>query len=83
MSYKEYDRVLCQDCLKLDSFTEQKHEGRVFCSCGGEFCGCASCMLTANALVSKDFKTAKIHGLLITEEVFNTWSESDGIRQHN
>lgn len=35
--------VLCQDCLAVESFSDEKHQGKVLCKCGGDFCGCAGC----------------------------------------
>ena len=47
------DYVLCQDCGHADSYSDEKHRGRVKCSCGGEFCGCACC--SGIARLSKQF----------------------------
>ncbi|WGH28514.1 hypothetical protein 13VV501A_gene0017 [Vibrio phage 13VV501A] len=77
--YKEYDRVLCQDCLRDESFTEAKHEGDILCECGGEFCGCTSCMNTLNALHRKDFERAANSGLRITKAAFTSWNPTTGI----
>lgn len=79
--YKEYDRVLCQDCLREEAFTEAKHVGDILCECGGEFCGCHSCMESLNALHLKDFERAADSGLLITEAQFFSWNPISGIRQ--
>lgn len=42
--------VLCQDCLAVASYTEARHVGDEKCTCGGEFCGCASCNQDASRL---------------------------------
>lgn len=45
------DIVLCQDCLAVDDFSQQKHEGAVLCKCGGEFCGCEDCVQHAERIM--------------------------------
>lgn len=36
-------KCLCQDCLKVYSYTDARHNEDEFCSCGGQLCGCLSC----------------------------------------
>ena len=35
--------VLCQDCLKVLPYTDERHDEDELCSCGGQFCGCGDC----------------------------------------
>lgn len=35
--------VLCQDCLAVLPYTDDRHQEREFCSCGGQLCGCDGC----------------------------------------
>lgn len=43
--------VLCQDCLRLMPFSMRRHNGEEFCECGGELCGCQSCVRAAKQLL--------------------------------
>lgn len=37
------NEVLCQDCLRVKPFTDDRHNGVEQCECGGDFCGCGDC----------------------------------------
>ena len=49
--------VICQDCLKVESYTDDKHDGVITCLCGGDFCGCFSCNLHAFKLQSDSYQS--------------------------
>ena len=44
--------VLCQDCLAVLPYTDDRHQEREFCSCGGQFCGCDACNADAHEILS-------------------------------
>ncbi|MDC5723074.1 hypothetical protein [Vibrio europaeus] len=48
--FKNGPYVLCQDCLKQEDYTHEKHREEVMCSCGGAFCGCYDCNKTLELL---------------------------------
>jgi len=35
--------VLCQDCLKVKDYTDERHNEAELCECGGQLCGCRDC----------------------------------------
>lgn len=43
--------VLCQDCLAVLPYTDDRHQEREFCSCGGQLCGCDDCNAEAVRLL--------------------------------
>ena len=49
--------VICQDCLKVERYTDDKHHGVITCLCGGDFCGCFSCNLHAFKLQSDSYQS--------------------------
>jgi len=63
-------RLLCQDCLSFDFYTEQEvqlyfesgcGDDVVVChSCGGELCHCSSCIETGNLLLSGERNNKKL-----------------------
>lgn len=44
--------VLCQDCLAVLPYTDDRHQEREFCTCGGQLCGCDDCNAEAARLLS-------------------------------
>jgi RecJ-like exonuclease len=48
----ELRHVLCQDCLAVLPYTDDRHQEREFCSCGGQLCGCDDCHAEAVRLLS-------------------------------
>lgn len=36
--------VLCQDCLRIRPYSDARHNADEQCECGGDFCGCKSCI---------------------------------------
>lgn len=73
--YKEYEKVLCQDCLRVRDYTHERHNEIELCQCGGQFCGCPSCVDTINALISGKRKADEVG---CTRDL-NSWNEQDGI----
>lgn len=39
--------VLCQSCLRVEEYSDEKHMEEVLCVCGGVFCGCPRCQSEA------------------------------------
>lgn len=71
--------VLCNDCLKVEPYSDAKHCGEITCVCGGEFCGCPDCVASIKALRGGDFSACKPTGLLIDETQFKSWNETRGL----
>lgn len=67
--------MLCQDCLRVRPFTQNGHEGRERCECGGTFCGCADCEFTAELLMTGE-RDRYVLGL--STKIVN-WTAKDGI----
>lgn len=42
--------MICQDCLRVMSYTEERQAGLESCVCGGDLCGCGSCTDTIDKL---------------------------------
>lgn len=42
--------VLCQDCLRVLAYTDDRHNGVERCPCGGQLCGCNACCDTIASL---------------------------------
>ncbi|MGL5343469.1 MAG: hypothetical protein ACRC9O_02220 [Plesiomonas sp.] len=42
--------MLCQDCLRVRPYSAAGHAGDEHCECGGDFCGCESCLETISGL---------------------------------
>lgn len=74
-NYKQYEKVLCQDCLKVEDFTHEKHVNEGSCACGGDMCGCYSCMKTINKLNAGYRKAADIG----CQTDVGVWSEENGL----
>ena len=68
-------KVLCQDCLRVKDFTNDRHSGAEKCECGGDLCGCPECVETLNALLAGKRKAGEIGCLVDIKE----WSEGHGI----
>ncbi len=43
--------VLCQDCLRVQLYTDALHQTEGSCSCGGDMCGCGGCHQDASRLM--------------------------------
>lgn len=71
-------KVLCQDCLRLRSFTDDRHSGKERCFCGGEFCGCDACQYVGR-LLRKGIRTAD---LLMTNFDIGRWSAKRGTKNN-
>tara|TARA_R110001599_G_scaffold343441_1_gene566043 strand:- start:1707 stop:1949 length:243 start_codon:yes stop_codon:yes gene_type:complete len=69
------EKVLCQDCLKVKDFSQRRHNSEEPCECGGDFCGCESCIETINDLVAGK-RSAEELG---TQCDIEHWTEQDGI----
>lgn len=39
--------VVCQNCMATMPFSLKRHQGEENCNCGGDFCGCADCMVAS------------------------------------
>lgn len=72
--YKQYEKVLCQDCLRVEDFTPEKDNFEVSCVCGGDFCGCGSCMESVNKL-NAGYRKAQDIGC---QNDVGLWSEKNG-----
>ncbi len=46
---------LCQDCLMIASYSDERHDGIQPCKCGGDYCGCSYC---------QDFISTLFHGYI-------------------
>lgn len=44
---------LCQDCLKTYLYSDDRHNEKELCSCGGQLCGCESCSNKATLIRKK------------------------------
>lgn len=44
---------LCQNCLKIYPYSDDRHSEKELCSCGGQLCGCPSCDEQAQNLYTK------------------------------
>ena len=74
-------QALCQDCLRALTFAtedafEQAHLGIVKCLCGGELCGCESCMASLAALAAGEFENA---GLVGDISKIESWTADGGL----
>lgn len=76
-NYKQREKVLCQDCLRVEDFTQAKHVTESSCVCGGDMCGCPSCMDTVNKL-NAGYRKAKDIGCQIDVTL---WSEKNGLAE--
>ncbi|WP_419237602.1 hypothetical protein ACN08P_19855 [Photobacterium leiognathi subsp. mandapamensis] len=43
--------VLCQDCLNVLPYTDERHNEDEYCSCGGQLCGCEDCQEKASEIM--------------------------------
>ncbi|MGF1717857.1 hypothetical protein L4D08_23635 [Photobacterium chitinilyticum] len=66
--------VLCQNCLKLKPFTDDRHNSEEQCECGGDFCGCLYCQETIEGLLAGETK-AEVLG---TKCDVNGWTAEGG-----
>ena len=57
---KPYEKVLCNQCLRVRDFSDAKHNFEELCECGGIFCGCASCTDAMNALFAGKLKAGEV-----------------------
>lgn len=73
--YKQREKVLCQDCLRVEDFTQEKHVTEGSCTCGGDMCGCPFCMDTVNKL-NAGYRKAKDIKCQID---VGAWSEKNGL----
>lgn len=67
--FNGYDFMLCQDCLCIREYTEDRNEGLERCSCGGEFCCCEQCAHVLNLLIAG----------LLTPELYNEFFQEDSV----
>lgn len=67
--------VLCNDCLRIAPYSEARHAGDEMCICGGEFCGCGSCVDTAARLVAGERRADQL-GVIAD---VGYWSADQGI----
>lgn len=72
----EVNPVICQDCLKVVDYTEQRHAVEELCECGGEFCGCGGCQTGARKLLLGN-RNAQDIGLQEGFEILD-WSPEKG-----
>ena len=73
--YGYLEKVLCQDCLKVKGFSIERHNGEERCECGGDFCGCESCIETIKGLMAGK-RSADELGIQCDIE---HWNEQNGI----
>ncbi len=71
----DLEKVLCQDCLKVKDFTDERHNGEEACECGGDFCGCEGCIETINDLLAGKRSAEELD----TQCDIEHWTEQDGI----
>ena len=72
------DWVLCGDCLKVESFTIEKHRCETLCSCGGDFCGCEECNKTIDQLRAGERSADRL--LMVCKDL-DYWTEENGIKK--
>ena len=70
-------KVLCQNCLRVRSFTVRRHQGIDRCFCGGEFCGCDDCQRVSR-LLKKRVRDGQELGLIL--DVIEKWTSKRGIQ---
>ena len=68
--------VLCQDCLKVLPYTDERHNGLELCKCGGDLCGCGSCSDTIHQLQNGEINLATLN---LPNESFTKWTPENGI----
>lgn len=51
--------VLCRECSRVSSYSDERHNGSELCDCGGNFCGCSYCNSSAHKIVKSGWPLAK------------------------
>lgn len=51
--------MVCQDCLEIYNFDQKGHEEHYFCKCGGQLCGCDSCVYDVQYCYRKYYQIMK------------------------
>lgn len=52
--------VLCQGCLRISPYSDEKHSSEELCVCGSDFCGCDGCIDTAQKLLAGERSAAQL-----------------------
>ncbi len=71
-------KVLCQDCLRVEAFTPERHQGTELCDCGGEYCGCHACEETIKKLEQGERQSGALGlraGVCVIE-----WTSAEGAK---
>jgi hypothetical protein len=69
--------LLCQDCLRAVPL-HQASSNNGFCTCGGDTCGCSSCLHTLD-LLSQGEKDPKVLGIQ-SNVFFQSWTPENGVQ---
>lgn len=52
--------VLCQDCGRVEDYSDEKHMEEILCGCGGAFCGCPGCQVQSEQAFAEHYNEKTI-----------------------